>query len=161
MDYLGQEVPNSQTVISGSDSQSGHSTLAVQASNLTIDNIESIGTTINDLRTSVKIQEWLEKNARAGSRYAEQLLARFGVKYSDARLQRSQFLSGGKQPIVVSEVLANFGSAEIAQGNMAGHGVSVGNTMQFKKYFEEHGIVMGIMSILPRTAYYQGVDKEF
>lgn len=45
---------------------------------------------------------------------------------------------------------------------MAGHGVSVGQTNQFKKGpFEEHGFVIGIMSVLPRTAYQQGLDRKW
>lgn len=44
---------------------------------------------------------------------------------------------------------------------MAGHGISVGKSNQFTKKFEEHGIVMGIMSVLPRTAYFQGMPKIF
>ena len=47
------------------------------------------------------------------------------------------------------------------QGNMAGHGVSVGNSNQFSRYFEEHGMIIGIMSVLPRTAYMQGMPRYF
>ena len=55
--------------------------------------------TINDLRRSIKLQEWLEKNARGGARYIEQIFSHFGVKSSDARLQRAEFLGGGKTPL--------------------------------------------------------------
>lgn len=127
----------------------------------TIENIESIGTTINDLRTAARLQEWLEKNARAGSRYIEQILAHFGVRTPDYRLQRSEYLGGGKTPIVISEVLANFGSDTIPQGNMAGHGVGVGNASGFSKYFDEHGYVIGIMSVLPRTTYTNVCNRTF
>jgi hypothetical protein len=44
---------------------------------------------------------------------------------------------------------------------MAGHGISVGSTHSFKKSFEEHGYVIGLMSVLPRTAYFQGMPKIF
>ena len=39
--------------------------------------------------------------------------------------------------------------------------MAAGNLLGFSKYFEEHGFIMGIMSILPRTAYYQGIPKIF
>jgi len=42
--------------------------------------------TINDLRRAMRLQEWLEKNARGGTRYVENILTHFGVKSSDARL---------------------------------------------------------------------------
>lgn len=132
-----------------------------------LDNLESVdfggSMNINDLRRSIRLQEWLERNARAGSRYIEQILAHFGVKSSDARLQRPEYLGGGKTPVVISEVVSTFQSeAEgIPQGNMAGHGYAVGNTNQFSRRFEEHGYVLGIISVLPRTAYQQGVPRHF
>ena len=52
--------------------------------------------TINDLRRAYRLQEWLEKNARGGSRYIEQIFSHFGVKSSDARLQRPEYLGGSK-----------------------------------------------------------------
>lgn len=116
---------------------------------------------INDLRTAVRVQEWLEKNARAGARYIEQILAHFNVLSSDARLQRPEFLGGGISPIVISEVLSTVGTTEAPQGNMSGHGISVGNNHNFSKFFEEHGYIIGIMSVLPRTTYSQGIPRTF
>ncbi|MEM3318412.1 MAG: major capsid protein [Thermoplasmatales archaeon] len=117
---------------------------------------------INELRKAFNLQRWLEKNARGGSRYIEQLLVHFGVKSSDARLQRPEYLGGGKTPVTISEVLQNSATESSSpQGNMAGHGVSAGSSHSFKKYFEEHGFVIGIMSVLPRTAYMQGLPKIF
>lgn len=119
-------------------------------------------TTINDLRQAFQLQKWLERNARSGSRYTESILAHFGVKTSDSRLQRPEYLGGGKSPVVISEVLQNSSTdATTPQGNMAGHGVSVGNTNSFKAFFEEHGIVIGLMSVMPRTAYQDGIPRFF
>lgn len=130
------------------------------STNTRVENIDDIGITINDLRQSVRLQEWLERTARGGSRYIEQILSHFGVLSSDKRLQRPEYLGGGKQPVVISEVLNTTGiTGELPQGNMAGHGISVGATNYFKKRFEEHGFVVGIMSVLPRTAYQQGVHR--
>lgn len=126
-----------------------------------IDNIDGIDITVNNLRRAVKLQQWLEKNALGGSRYIEQLLIHFGVKVPDYRLQRPEFLGGGKQPVVISEVLSTVKETTNPQGNMSGHGLSVGNSNSFSKYFEEHGFVIGIMSVLPRTAYQQGVPRMF
>ena len=126
---------------------------------LRVENLDGIEISINDLRSATRLQRWLEKNARGGSRYVEQILSHFGVKSSDARLQRPEYLGGGKSPIVISEVLNTSATATEPQGNMAGHGIGVGNTNSFQKYFEEHGLILGIMSVLPRTAYQQGIEK--
>ena len=78
-------------------------------------------------------------------------------------------LGGGKNPIVISEVLQTAGDnsddenpAELLPlGEMGGHGVSVGRTNGFKRSFEEHGYIFGIMSILPRTAYSQQLQRTW
>lgn len=142
-------------------------TIAANAGSVRVENIQSIDLTgsttgtINDLRKAMNVQRWLEKNARGGYRYIEQILQHFGVVSSDARLQRPEFLGGGINPIVVSEILSTAKTTDLPQGNMAGHGISVGHDAQFTKYFEEHGYIIGIMSVLPRTAYYQGIPKKF
>ena len=68
--------------------------------------------TMNELRRAEKLQQWLEKNARGGARYVEQILSHFGVVSSDARLQRPEYLGGGKTPVVISEVLQTSASQE-------------------------------------------------
>lgn len=120
-------------------------------------------TTINEFRRSLAIQRWLEKNARYGSRYIEQILSHFGVRTSDYRLQRPQFLGAGSSPVVISEVLQTSQSSETSpQGYMAGHGISVGNTHGFRSHrFEEHGIVMTLMCVMPRTQYFQGLSRDW
>lgn len=160
---LGDEVvdANTQAPYNGTIS-AGNGYLKGDSMNpLNIENITEMSATVNDLRTSIRLQEWLEKNARAGSRYIEQILAHWGVRTPDYRLQRSEYLGGGKSAVQISEVLANFGNAEIPQGNMAGHGLSVSSASGFTKYFQEHGYVIGIMSVMPTTAYYQGVEKHW
>ena len=44
---------------------------------------------------------------------------------------------------------------------MAGHGITTGTSNTFQRSFEEHGYIMGIMSVLPRTAYQQGLPRHF
>lgn len=118
-------------------------------------------TTINDLRRAFKLQEWLEKAARGGSRYIENILVHFGVRSSDKRLQRPEYITGAKSPVVISEVLNTTGTDEAPQGEMAGHGVSTLNGHMGNYYCEEHGYIIGIMSILPRTAYQNGIARHF
>lgn len=124
-------------------------------------------TTINDLRRAYRLQEWYEKQARGGTRYIESILAHFGVRSSDARLQRPEYITGTKAPVTVSEVLNTTGSfaeetpTSPPQGNMAGHGVSVTSGNYGSHYCEEHGYIIGIVSILPMTAYQNGISKMF
>ena len=122
---------------------------------------DATAATINDIRQAFQVQRWLEKNARAGARYVETILSHFNVRSSDARLQRPEYLGGGKSPIMISEVLQS--SADDNQptplATMAGHGVSAQRSHQFKKFFEEHGFVIGLLSIMPRSGYFQGLAR--
>lgn len=128
---------------------------------LTADLTGSATTSIQDMRQAFAIQRWLERSNRGGSRYIEQILAFFGVKSKDSRLQRAEYLGGGKIPVMISEVLQTSETGSTAQGNLAGHGVAAGVNAGFTRYFTEHGIIMGIMSVMPRTAYCQGIPRLF
>ena len=126
------------------------------------DNVEVEPTTINDLRRAFRLQEWLEKNARGGTRYIENILTHFGVKSSDKRLQRPEYITGIKTPVVISEILNTTGAdGGLPQGNMSGHGIAV-STGKYGQYFcEEHGYIIGIMSVMPKTAYQQGIPRTY
>lgn len=118
--------------------------------------------TINDFRIMMKLQEWKEKLMRGGSRYFEYLLSFFGVKSPDARLQRPEYITGVKSPVIISEVLNTGGDdGTLPQGNMAGHAVSVNQGKYGSYYCQEHGVIIGIMSVMPKPAYMQGVPKFF
>lgn len=134
-----------------------------KATNLIVDlSATNGGISIQDLRWAVIVQKFLERNARGGIRYIEFLLSHFGVRASDARLQRPEYLGGGKLPIVIGEVLQTSSTdATSPQGNMAGKGVSAGRLPGFRKYFEEFGYVLGIMSIMPKANYFQGLPRQF
>lgn len=126
----------------------------------------STTTTINDLRAAYALQKFLEKNARGGTRYTETLLVHFGVHSSDARLQRPEYLGGSKSIMAISEVLSTAQAIgelgeNIPQGNMAGHGISVMSGNNCNYYAEEHGFIISLCSIRPRTSYYQGLHKMF
>lgn len=119
------------------------------------------GITINDFRRLLRVQVWLERNARGGARYTEQLRAHFSVLPQDSRLQRAEYLGGGRVPLIVSEVLQNSaGTQESPQGNMSGHGMAAASREnRIKHFFPEHGFLIGILSILPTPSYQQGIER--
>lgn len=125
------------------------------------DTLEVTATTITDLRRAFKLQEWLERLNRGGKRYIEQNEMFFGVRSSNKALQRPEYITGSKAPVIISEVLQTGETASTPQGNMSGHGVSVGFGYEGSYFCEEHGYIMGIMRVLPKTAYMQGIPKDF
>ena len=116
------------------------------------------GVTINALRESVAIQRLLEKDARGGTRYVELIKSHFGVTSPDFRLQRPEFLGGGKSYINISPVANTSDTATWAQGELAGVGTGVMGG-GFAKSFTEHGYILGLMRARGDVTYFQGVDK--
>lgn len=116
-------------------------------------------TTINDLRRANALQRFLEKLARGGSRLTEMIRIMFGVTPQDARLDRPEYISGNKSPVVVSEVLNTSGGA-LPQGNMAGHAASYINGKDGSYFCQEHGYIITVLNVQPRTAYQQGIAKH-
>lgn len=121
---------------------------------------------INTVRHAFALQRYEEHRARYGSRYTEYL--RFlGVRSSDARLQRPEFLGSSRQIIQFSEVLqtapTSAGTAGGAGGvgQYGGHGITAVRGNFYRRFFEEHGIVMTLMSVRPRTMYSQRLDRAF
>ncbi|QXP07855.1 MAG: major capsid protein [Arizlama microvirus] len=116
---------------------------------------------IANMRLGFQIQRWLELNSRAGVRYTEFLHAHFGVSPNDSRLDRPEYIGGMKAPIIFTEVLQTSETDTTPQGNLAGHGLSVSSEVIGKYRVEEYGLIMSIMSIMPRPAYQQGINRQW
>lgn len=121
------------------------------------------GMSINDLREALAKQRYMEARAQFGSRYVE-YLRYLGIRSSDARLQNPEFLGGGRQVIQFSEVLATGGDdngSNSSVGSLRGHGISAMRTNRYRRFFEEHGIVMSLLSVVPKSIYASGMHKFF
>lgn len=124
--------------------------------------VENANSTITDLRRAFKVQEWFEKMSRGGARYVEQILNFFGVRSSDARLQRAEYLGGCSNPLNIGTVLQTSQTTESSpMANYAGTGATASNNIICNKSFEEHGWIMVIMSIIPKSAYFQGLPRKY
>lgn len=118
--------------------------------------------TIRELRRAFAAQKFLERRAIGGTRYNEMIRSFFGVVTSDARVQRAEFLGGMKQPVVISQILQTSESTETSPlGQPAGNAVSAGGKYVFDRTFEEYGFVIGIMSVMPRAEYMNGIPRKY
>lgn len=130
-------------------------------SNLYADLTSVTATTINSLRQSIALQQFLENDARGGTRYTEIVRQRFGVTSPDARLQRAELLGLGSSNINLSPVAGTntVGTGATAQGTLSafGTGSDVGNG--FTKSFTEHGCIIGLMMVRADLSYQQGLDR--
>lgn len=121
--------------------------------------------TVEQLREAFAVQEILESLSMRGSRYTEFLKGNFGVTPDDYKLQRPQFLGGLVTPVQVQQVLQQSGFSGEDSRDMTGYAAGrafagVGGRV-FKQRFKEHGYIMGILSIMPKAYYYQGIPRHF
>jgi hypothetical protein len=118
-------------------------------------------TTINDLREAFQIQKLYERDARGGTRYTEILQSHFGVTSPDARLQRPEYLGGGKQMINIHPVgQTSSTDTTTPQGNMSAFG-TMGASGGFSKAFTEHSIIIGLACVFADLTYQQGMPRMY
>lgn len=115
--------------------------------------------TIGLLREAFALQRFEEARARFGSRYVE-YLRYLGVRSSDARLQRPEFLGGGRYPVQFSEVLQTAEGTDPV-GELRGHGIGVARSNRYRRFFEEHGYVFTLMTVKPKTIYSNGLFRTW
>lgn len=133
-----------------------------------IADLESAGSpSVNDFRAAFSIQRYQEARARYGARFVE-YLRYLGIRPSDARLQRPEFLGGGTARLNFSEVLqtapsdASGGPEESTGiGDMFGHGIAGARTNKYRKFFEEHGYIFTLMSVRPKSIYLNGIPRDW
>lgn len=145
-----------------SDETSHTGTIPVTPVNLYADLSEAVGLHPDELRTAFQVNLKLIMDQRGGTRTVDWLREHYGVRCSDARLQRAEYLGGSKSVFNVSEVLQTSATSSdgTPQGNMAGHGFTVFKTKPKTKTFEEHGYVILMLSITPKAMYMDGAPRS-
>lgn len=128
--------------------------------NIFADLTNASAVTVNVLREALALQRYEEARARYGSRYVE-YLRYLGVRSSDARLQRPEYLGGGKQTIQFSEVLATAETDDTPIGSLKGHGIGAMRSNRYRRFIEEHGYVLSFLSVKPKTIYAQGLPRTW
>jgi hypothetical protein len=120
----------------------------------------SLSVNIDQLRRSLALQRIAEARSMFGSRYVDYL--RFlGVNPSDGRLDKPEYLGGGKTTLNFSEVLSTAEGTSTSVGDMTGHGIGAVRTNRFRKMFEEHGWFMSLLSVRPKTVYQDHLPRQF
>ena len=116
-------------------------------------------TSINELRTAFQLQKMLERDARGGTRYTEVIAAHFGVTSPDARLQRPEFLGGGRTRININPVQQTSETTTSPQGNLAAYGTASLMNHGFTKSFTEHCTLIGLVNVRADLTYQEGLDR--
>ena len=119
--------------------------------------------TVNALRQTVALQQMLEIDARAGTRYIEVVKGHFGVTSPDMRQQRVEFLNSGQTKIMINPVAGTnqVGSGATAAGQLTAFGTAVGGGHGFTYSATEHTLLLGLVCVRADLTYQQGVHKDF
>ena len=116
--------------------------------------------TVNQFRQAFQAQKVFERDARGGTRYTEIIRAHWGVVSPDQRLQRPEYLGGGRQAIMINPVAqTSETSTESPQANLAATGTLNMDRIGFTKSFVEHGVILGLACIHADLTYQQGIDR--
>ena len=131
-------------------------------SGLSADLTTATAATINELREAFQIQKLYERDARGGTRYTEIIQSHFGVTSPDARLQRPEYLGGGKDKINVHPI-AQTSSTDTTtpQGNLSAFGTTAFGGHGFSKSFTEHCVIIGLINVYADLTYQQGLNRMF
>lgn len=118
------------------------------------------GATVNNLRQAFAVQQFMEADARGGTRYREIIRNHFGVDIDDKTVQIPEYLGGQRYMINVNQVVQTSATdAKSPQGNAAAISVTPFMENSFTKSFQEHGYVIGVCCIRNDNTYQQGIEK--
>lgn len=119
---------------------------------------------IPDLRVSAALYRYQENRSRFGGNYPDYLNF-LGVRYSDQRLQRPEYLGGDQGVISMSEVLqtspeSTDGDSDASGvGTMTGHGLASFGRQAIRYRAEEHGHIISIMMVAPDSMIGDGIHR--
>lgn len=117
------------------------------------------GITIPNLRQAFQMQKFLERDASHGTRYQEQLLAHFGVRAQDSRLQRPEYLGGNRIPLNINQIVNQASSSGEFLGDVGGMSLTTDSHHDVEYSIQEHGYIIGLMCCRYKNSYSQGLER--
>jgi hypothetical protein len=117
----------------------------------------AVGPNVNELRQAIQVQRLLERDARAGTRYVEILKSHFGVTSPDFRMQRPEYLGGGRTPVNISPIART----DSTPGELGAMGVSAFAGHGFVHSFTEHCVVIGLVNVRADLTYQEGIERHW
>lgn len=126
---------------------------------------EATGADPIDVRRAWGLQRFMENAARFGSRYPEKM-RQLGSTYKGL-MDRPLYLGGGAKSINFSEVLQTAPDAgggdpdRFGVGDLFGHGIAAMRSNKYAHRVQEHGYIMSLLSVRPKTIYQMGMDRDF
>jgi len=151
----------------GSGTTWGAASSSGQTPQLYADLTNATAATINSLRLAFQTQKLLERDARGGSRYTEQLMAHWGTRSDDARLQRPEYLGGSKIPVTINPIAqtaaydTTVGADVSPIGNLGAEMHAGSSKRTFTYAAKEHGYIIGLAVVRATPTYQQGTRRHW
>lgn len=120
------------------------------------------GWNVIDMITPAGLLNYYMANAKIKPRYANQLLARWGIKIQDERYQYAQYITSTNISITqngVTQTSPQIGDSTL-QGNITGQAWGNGGS-ELDFFSPEHGVIISILQIKPSNAYEMGKAREY
>lgn len=116
---------------------------------------------IENLSQATNMQRFQERMLKVQDDYRKYLKKIYGFDLRSDVIDEPQYLGGSRAEIVFSEVLQTSEGQEGGVGSMYGHGVGKAKQRPIKFRCPEHGVILGLISVRPRFAYSQGIDRAW
>lgn len=126
------------------------------------------GISINDFRNVNALQRWLETNLRRGYKYRDQIKSHFDVDVEYKELDMPEFIGGMSEPVMVNQINQSVDQTESGYGDFgkvlgsyAGQAsILASSEHDIEHYCDEHGFIIGILSVSPVPNYSQLLPKH-
>lgn len=112
------------------------------------------------------LTDYMKRHQLAGGLAMDRMMARFGVKPSDAALNRSIYLGKDQVDVSIADVMATADSVGATQtqqttlGQYAGKGVGYSADGWFKYDTNEYGYLIIVSTLIPKVGYVQGMNRQ-
>lgn len=115
------------------------------------------------------LTDYLKRHQLVGGLAMDRLLARFGMKPSDAALSRSVYLGKDEVNVQIADVMSTSNgevqieglqNSKTIVGDYAGKGVGYSDNGHFKYDSNEYGFVIIVSTLVPKVGYVQGMNRN-
>nr|WCD56447.1 MAG: major capsid protein [Microviridae sp.] len=105
------------------------------------------------------LTDYVKRHQLAGIQPFNRILAEYGVTISDEALKRSTFIGDLTSDVNVDEVLSNGYADDTVLGERAGF-ANAGGQKHLDFHNKNHGCIICVTTIVPRSSYTDGVKKH-
>ena len=109
------------------------------------------------------LSDYMKRHQIVGARALDRYLSRFGIKLPAEKMNRSVLVNSYSQTIQFGDVTATSDTSEqggAPLGAYAGKGLSFGKGYTEFDTNGEYGMFIIISTIIPKTNYYQGINRQ-